>query len=66
MVEQILGKAMNSNFGKILAGSLESSNTNISMEMVNLIKTQQAFMEMLEFFKVTSKLTEDLWVNKFI
>ena len=41
--EQILGKAMASNFGKILAGSLESSNTNISMEMVNLIKTQQAF-----------------------
>ena len=28
---------------KILAGSLESSNTNITMEMVNLIKTQQAF-----------------------
>ena len=41
--EQILGEAMSSNYGKILAGSLESSNTNISMEMVNLIKTQQAF-----------------------
>ena len=41
--EQILGAAMESNFGKILAGSLESSNTNIAMEMVNLIKTQQAF-----------------------
>ena len=41
--EQILGKAMASNFGKILAGSLESSNTNITMEMVNLINTQQAF-----------------------
>ena len=41
--EQILGVAMNSNYGKILAGALESSNTDISMEMVNLIKTQQAF-----------------------
>tara|TARA_S200000501_G_C20633754_1_gene660105 strand:- start:2 stop:817 length:816 start_codon:yes stop_codon:yes gene_type:complete len=41
--EQILGPAMSSNYGEILAGSLESSNTNISQEMVNLIKTQQAF-----------------------
>ena len=40
---QILGAAMSSNFGQILSGSLESSNTNISMEMINLIKTQQAF-----------------------
>ena len=41
--EQILGTAMSSNFGEILSGSLESSNTNISLEMINLIKTQQAF-----------------------
>ncbi|MEC8099969.1 MAG: flagellar hook basal-body protein [Pseudomonadota bacterium] len=41
--EQILGNAMTSNFGEILSGSLESSNTNISQEMINLIKTQQAF-----------------------
>ena len=41
--EQILGTAMSSNYGEILAGSLESSNTNISLEMINLIKTQQAF-----------------------
>ena len=34
---------MTSNFGQILAGALESSNTNISIEMINLIKTQQAF-----------------------
>ena len=40
---QILGSAMTSNFGQILAGALESSNTNISIEMINLIKTQQAF-----------------------
>ena len=41
--EQILGTAMSSNYGEILSGSLESSNTNISVEMINLIKTQQAF-----------------------
>ncbi|PPR26933.1 MAG: Flagellar basal-body rod protein FlgG [Alphaproteobacteria bacterium MarineAlpha9_Bin4] len=41
--EQILGTAMSSNFGEILSGALESSNTNISGEMINLIKTQQAF-----------------------
>ena len=41
--EQVIGSAMTSNFGQILSGALESSNTNISAEMINLIKTQQAF-----------------------
>ena len=41
--KELIIKKMWSNYGKILAGSLESSNTNISQEMVSLIKTQQAF-----------------------
>ncbi len=41
--EQVLGSAMVGSFGEILSGSLESSNTNILNEMVNLLQTQQAF-----------------------
>ena len=51
---------MNSNFGKILAGSLESSNTNISMEMVNLIKTQQAFNENTRILQSNVEVTRRL------
>lgn len=40
---QILGSALNGNFGQIISGALESSNTNIANEMVAMMKTQQAF-----------------------
>ncbi len=41
--EQVLGEAMSGSFGEILSGSLESSNTNILNELVNMLQTQQAF-----------------------
>ena len=41
--EQVLGSGLESNFGEIISGALESSNTNILNEMVNLLQTQQAF-----------------------
>ena len=34
---------MSGSFGEILSGSLESSNTNILNELVNMLQTQQAF-----------------------
>ena len=40
---QVLGEALSGNFGEIMSGSLESSNTNILNEMVALLKTQHAF-----------------------
>ena len=40
---QIIGSALQGNFGEIMSGALESSNINISNEMVSLLKTQQAF-----------------------
>ena len=40
---QILGSPLESNFGEIISGALESSNTNITNEMVSMIRTQQAF-----------------------
>ena len=40
---QILGSPLETNFGEILSGALESSNTNITNEMVSMIRTQQAF-----------------------
>ncbi len=40
---QILGEAMKGSFGQIISGALESSNTDITNEMVALLKTQQAF-----------------------
>ena len=41
--EQVLGEAMTGSFGNILSGALESSNTNILNELVNMLQTQQAF-----------------------
>ena len=40
---QVLGSPLESNFGEILSGTLESSNTNITNEMISMIRTQQAF-----------------------
>ncbi len=40
---QILGSALQGNFGEIISGALESSNTNIANEMVSMMRTQQAF-----------------------
>ena len=40
---QILGSALTVNFGEIISGALESSNTNIANEMVSMMKSQQAF-----------------------
>ena len=40
---QILGSPLEANFGEILSGALESSNTNITNEMVSMIRSQQAF-----------------------
>ena len=40
---QLLGSALEGNFGQIISGALESSNTDITNEMVSLINTQQAF-----------------------
>ena len=40
---QILGSALSGNFGQVISGALESSNTNIANEMVSMMKTQQAF-----------------------
>ena len=48
---------MNSNFEKILAGALESSNTDIQWKWL-INKTQQALMEMLEFCRVMWKLED--------
>ena len=40
---QIIGSPLESNFGEIISGALESSNTNITNEMVSMMRTQQAF-----------------------
>ncbi len=40
---QILGSALQGSFGQIISGALESSNTNISNELVSLLRTQQAY-----------------------
>ncbi len=39
----ILGQALVGQFGEIKAGALESSNTDITKELVSLIRAQQAF-----------------------
>ena len=41
--ELILGSALSGSLGEIISGALESSNTNITNEMVSMMKTQQAF-----------------------
>ena len=40
---QVIGSAMQGSFGQILSGTLESSNTDITQEMVAMLRTQQAF-----------------------
>ena len=40
---QVLGAPLEGNFGEIMSGALESSNTDITNEMVSMMRTQQAF-----------------------
>jgi flagellar hook protein FlgE len=40
---QVIGSPLEKNYGEIISGALESSNTNITNEMVSMMKTQQAF-----------------------
>ena len=40
---QLLGAPLEGNFGEIMSGALESSNTDITNEMVSMMRTQQAF-----------------------
>jgi len=47
-------------FGSIQGGSLENSNTEISNELVRLIRAQQAFNGNAKMLEAESKATDQL------
>ena len=61
--EQILGSGLEGNFGEVISGALESSNTNISNEMVSLLKTQQAFNGNARILQTSVDVTKILMGN---
>ena len=61
--EQVLGSGLEGNFGEIISGALESSNTNISNEMVSLLKTQQAFNGNARILQTSVDVTKILMGN---
>ena len=57
---QILGSALQGNFGEIISGALESSNTNIANEMVSMMRTQQAFNGNARIMQASVEITRRL------
>ena len=55
-----IGSAKEIGFGLIQAGSLENSNTDISQELVSLIKAQQAFNGNAKVLEAEGKATDQL------
>ena len=55
-----LGIPMNGAFGKIEAGNLERSNVDITTEMVNMLKTQQAFTGVSRLLQTEVDITKRL------
>ena len=54
------GVAMQGSFGKIEAGNLERSNVDITVEMVNMLKTQQAFSGVSRLLQTEVDITKRL------
>ena len=54
------GIAMDGAFGKIEAGNLERSNVDITTEMVNMLKTQQAFSGVSRLLQTEVDITKRL------
>ena len=54
------GTSMEGSFGKIEAGNLERSNVDITTEMVNMLKTQQAFSGVSRLLQTEIDITKRL------
>ena len=56
----IFGIPMEGSFGKIEAGNLERSNVDVTSEMVNMLKTQQAFTGVSRLLQTEVDITKRL------
>ena len=56
----IFGIPMEGSFGKIEAGNLERSNVDVTTEMVNMLKTQQAFSGVSRLLQTEVDITKRL------
>lgn len=56
----IVGSAMTSNFGKLINGHLEASNTNVTNELSKLMKAQQAYAGSSRMLQTAADITKRL------
>ncbi len=56
----IIGGAMTSNFGQLINGHLEASNTNVTDELAKLMKAQQAYSGSSRMLQTAADITKRL------
>jgi flagellar hook protein FlgE len=58
--EPIVGSPGNGNFGVVLSGSLESSNVDLTGELVNMISAQRAYQANAQTIKTQDQIVQTL------
>ena len=56
----VLSEAVTSNFGKVISGHLEASNTNITNELTRLMRAQQAYSGSARLLQSATEMTKSL------